>query len=199
VDSAAPPAVIAPAPAMRAADQLGPRDARERAACARASTVDVPYLLVAGALAVGGIAADVPLRSADEGVRLLGPAALGLGWGFALGSIYPSLPKCGATWLASAPPEGTQRSSTLFAVSMALVAGVTAPLVLGIEQGFTFPESWSVPERQGRLVIAGLSAFGGALIPYLVPPRPWAAWRELQSLRVGATPDGATVGYAVRF
>jgi hypothetical protein len=150
-------------------------------------------------LAGGGFAAEYALRQAPEGVRLLGPAVQGVTWGFLLGSVYPSLPQCTPQRVPTLPREGGSSEHWPIALAVAGFAGITAPLGLGIATGFEFPREWSVAERQGRLVISGLSAFGGALLPYLLPPRPWAARRELEKLRMQVEPQGFFVGYATRF
>ena len=46
---------------------------------------------------------------------------------------------------------------------------------------------------------SGLAGFGGALLPYLLPPRTWRAAKELEKLRVSATQGGAFVGITLRF
>jgi hypothetical protein len=93
------------------------------------------------------------------------------------------------------------------AVATPLLAGATAPLLVGIETGtgaVTTP--WSTAERTGRLVTAGVAGAGGALLPYLIPPKTWRAAKELQKIRVGAVastgsaaPSGALVSYTLRF
>ena len=51
-----------------------------------------------------------------------------------------------------------------------------------------------------HIVAAGLSGFGGALLPYLLPPRTWSAARELDKLRFGADARGNVfVSYGVTF
>jgi hypothetical protein len=77
---------------------------------------------------------------------------------------------------------------------MALAAGVTAPVLLGMAQGFDPPAEVSIEERVARLVIAGTTAFAGALVPYLLPPRPLRALREIRQLRLDALPPGPDNG-----
>lgn len=50
-------------------------------------------------------------------------------------------------------------------------------------------------ERQARLIVAGVAGFGGALLPYLLPPKTWRAARKLEQLRIGADTAGFSVGY----
>ena len=96
------------------------------------------------------------------------------------------------------------RATWPVALSLALLAGATAPIVNGIAIG-TFcaapacqgglPADWSTFEREMHVVVAGLSGFGGALLPYLLPPSTLSAARELDRLRVGA--DGAGTSSSV--
>jgi hypothetical protein len=50
-----------------------------------------------------------------------------------------------------------------------------------------------------HVVTAIIAGFGGAFLPYFVPPRTWAAARELDRIRFGAQTGGAYLGYAVAF
>ena len=51
-----------------------------------------------------------------------------------------------------------------------------------------------------HLVAAGVSGFGGALLPYLLPPSTWAASRELEKIRVGTDGRGGFwAGFATAF
>ena len=51
-----------------------------------------------------------------------------------------------------------------------------------------------------HIVAAGVAGFGGALLPYLLPPSTWAAARELDHLRFGADARGNVVlGYSRAF
>ena len=88
------------------------------------------------------------------------------------------------------------------ALSLALLAGATAPIINGIVVGSNFttpcppgaacPQSWTTFEREVHLVAAGVAGFAGAFLPYLVPPPSWAAARELDHLRVGADARGVS-------
>jgi hypothetical protein len=111
--------------------------------------------------------------------------------------------------VASPPREGDVRATWPLALSLALLAGVTAPIVNGIAIG-TFcappacqdglPAAWTTFEREMHVVAAGVSGFGGALLPYLLPPRTWSAARDLDHLRMGADGRGNVfVGYSAAF
>jgi hypothetical protein len=51
-----------------------------------------------------------------------------------------------------------------------------------------------------HLVVAGVAGFAGALLPYLIPPRTWAAARELERLRFEVDGRGNPfVGYVGTF
>jgi hypothetical protein len=51
-----------------------------------------------------------------------------------------------------------------------------------------------------HIVAAGLAGFGGALLPYLLPPRTWRASRELMRLRLATTTAGGPLlGYSFEF
>jgi hypothetical protein len=66
------------------------------------------------------------------------------------------------------------------------------------QQGFI--AETSTVEREMRLVIAGVAGFGGALLPYVLPPTTVAAAREIDRLRFGVDGHGgAFVGYSATF
>lgn len=192
-------AEVAPMPAPAATD-IYPRDAREMDLCTRASHPDWLYMAVQPFLVAGAIALDSQgLKYQDSAfVRTLGPASVGLTWGFLVGGIYLALPKCSPHWVRSDPAEGDVRASWPMAVAMAMFAGATAPIVVGIETGPT-PTSWTTEERAGRIITAGLVGFGGALLPYLLPPKTWRAAKELQNLRATVSQEGAYVSYGFAF
>jgi hypothetical protein len=48
-------------------------------------------------------------------------------------------------------------------------------------------------------VAAGLAGFGGALLPYLLPPRTFTAARELDRVRFGYDGRNAFASYTVAF
>jgi hypothetical protein len=168
------------------------RTPREKELCASASQFDYVYwgstvLLTAGAILLDGF---VIQPASEPVVRLSGPALVGLTWGGVLGGGYLSLPKCEPGLVRSGPPEGDVHRSWPGALAIALVAGATAPLIVGIETG-TGPTTagWSTEERAGRLVTAGIAGFIGALVPYLLPPKTWRAAKELERIRAGGPPQ----------
>jgi hypothetical protein len=183
-----------------AASDQRPR-AEEVELCAKASHTDWLYLGGALLADVASIYLDTRVKYNDsEGIRMLGPAAVGLSWGFTLGGGYLALPKCSPDWVRSAPPEGDVRPHWQLAVALAMAAGLTGPLIVGTEQG-ALPINWTETERSTRLVLAGATAFTGALLPYLLPPKTWRAAKELRAMRAGTTADGrgVFVSYAVSF
>jgi hypothetical protein len=85
------------------------------------------------------------------------------------------------------------------ALSLAILAGITAPVINGIAIGFDLPVAWSTFEREMHLVAAGVAGFAGAFVPYLIPPSTWSAARELERLRVSSDGHSAFVGYGREF
>jgi hypothetical protein len=214
VDADTPPSpppshVEAPAPYVYAATDERPRTPREKELCKTAGTFDWLYWGTTVALATGAVLLDqFVLQSAPNAAeRLTGPALIGLTWGGVLGGGYLALPKCEPGLVRSPNPDGDAHPAWPAAIAIALLAGATAPLLVGIETGtgaVTTP--WSTAERTGRLVTAGVAGAGGALLPYLIPPKTWRAAKELQKIRVGAVASmgtapvsGAVVSYTVRF
>jgi hypothetical protein len=204
LDSAAPPTRTgAPtAPYVYAATDERPRGDVEAELCAKASQRDWLYIGGLVLLDVGSILLDANAiqLSAQTGVRLVGPGLVGLSWGATVGGGYLALPKCSPGFVGSAPPEGDVRQSWPLAISLALLAGATAPVLVGLETGtgpVTLP--WSVTERSARLFVAGGAGFVGALVPYLLPPKTWRAAKELERIRAGADATGAYLTYTVRF
>jgi hypothetical protein len=203
-----PPGIPAPAAytaVAPAATDIGPRqgadEAKEKDLCDRASVPDYPYLAGGLALVVGSIVLDSDFFrwQSSPGVRTIGGGFVGFSWGALVGSLYPAMPKCSAYGIRTAPPEGDVRSDVPVAFAMALLAGATAPLIMGVEQGplVEFP---TVSERATRVVVAGVAGFGAAFLPYLLPPRPVRAMRELEKLRAGSDGHGAWfVGYHAAF
>jgi hypothetical protein len=205
---AAPPATAAPY--VYAPGDIYPRTPREKELCDRASSPDWIYLAGIVAIDVGAfwLGSSNHVKLADSlAVRLSGPAMIGFAWGATIGGAWLALPKCSPTWVDQAPREGDVRSVWPLALSIALLAGATAPIVNGIAIG-NLPQSWSTPERQGHLVTAGVIGFGSALLPYLLPPATYSAARELERIRVapvtsaaasGQPISGAYVSYSVPF
>jgi hypothetical protein len=193
--SPAPPSPLSPPAYVYAATDLRPRTPHETELCAKASTTDWLYFVSGVVLTAGSIALDTGLRdsSASEGARYLGPSAIGLSWGFTLGGGYLALPKCSLDFVPSRPPEGDVRTNWEIALAFAALAGLTAPVIVATETG-AIPEQWGNPERVMRLVLASGLGVGGALLPYLLPPKTWRAAKELEHLRAGPTED-ARGGY----
>lgn len=183
-----------------AATDLYPRDAEERKLCDKASTPDWLYMAIPPVLVAGAIVLDSQGLKYQENafLRTLGPASVGLTWGFMVGGTYLALPKCSPTYVSTIPVEGDVRATWPMAFALAMFAGATAPVIVGIETG-PLPPSWTTVERSMRLVTAGLVAFGSALLPYLLPPKTWRAMKQLQDIRAGATKDGFFASVSVAF
>ncbi len=201
MDAATPPPTAPPAYVYAANDER-PRGAGEEDLCASASHPDWLYLGGLFLLDVASVGVDANFfqTRGEPGVRLLGPGFVGLTWGATLGGGYLALPKCSPAFVSSAPPEGDTRKSWPLATALALLSGATAPILVGIETGtgaVTVP--WSTEERSARLFVAGGSAFVGAFVPYLLPPKTWRAAKELERIRAGATQGGAFVSYTLLF
>lgn len=178
-----PPPLVAAAPG-----DIYPRGDRERDLCSRASHADWLYLGALGAIDVGAIwlgSSDTVKFNASLPVRFAGPAAIGLAWGATVGGSWLALAKCDMQWVGEAPAEGQVRSSTPLAVSLALLAGATAPVINAIAIGPQYDVPGSTFEREMQVVTAGLAGVAGALVPYLIPPRTWENARQLQRLRLG--------------
>ncbi len=200
MDTPPPPPPPQPAYVYAATDER-PRGAEETALCAKASTPDWLYVGTGVVLTALSITLDNEVKY-DHSifVRHLGPATVGLTWGFTLGGGYLSIPKCSMDYVQSRPPEGDVRVAWPMAVAFAALAGVTAPIIEATEIGGPSPV-WTDGERVTRVVLSSGFGVAGALLPYLLPPKTWRAARELERLRAGATPDGrgAFVSWGVRF
>jgi hypothetical protein len=210
--AAAVDALPPPPPPIVAPGEIYPRNSREEDLCKKASHPDWVYLGGLLALDVAGIWAgsSFDIKYSDSiPIRMTGPVMIGVTWGATLGGAWLALPRCSPEWVSSTPREGNVRVTWPVALSLALLAGATAPIVNGIAIG-TFcaapacqgglPADWTTFEREMHVVAAGLSGFGGALLPYLLPPRTLSAARELDRLRVGADGRGNVfVGYAASF
>jgi hypothetical protein len=202
-----PPALYADAPG-----DIYPRDAHERDLCAKASQPDWLYLgslvaIDAGAFWAGS---SEPIKyTSSLTIRFTGPIMIGLAWGATVGGAWLTLPKCSPEWVVESPREGRVRETWPLALSLALLAGTTAPIVNAIAFGNctyqpkcgngSLPLAWSTFEREMHVVAAGLAGAGGALLPYLIPPRTLAAARELDRIRFGADGRGAFVAYTTTF
>jgi hypothetical protein len=198
---ALPPSPPAQAPFVYAAGDIGARNDEERDLCERASRTDWLYLGVLLASDVGAIYLDSwhIQYAGSPGVRLIGPSVIGLTWGATLGGGFLALPKCSPHWIDGAPPEGGMRSATWTALAIGLLAGATAPVIVGVQSPYFAPPEWSTSERALRLILSGGTGFLGAMIPYALPPRTWRAAKELERIRAGADDRGAFVSYTLRF
>jgi hypothetical protein len=201
-----------PLTTLVAPGDIYPSGSREKDLCAKASHPDWVYLGSLLALDVGGIwlGSSSRIKYADSlAIRMTGPAMIGVTWGATLGGTWLALPQCSPEWVRSTPREGNVRATWPVALSLALLAGVTAPIINGIAIGTYcsvpdcqggLPANWTTFEREMHVVAAGVSGFGGALLPYLLPPRTWSAARDLDHLRVGADGRGNVfVGYSAAF
>ncbi|MBN9166467.1 MAG: hypothetical protein BGO98_34895 [Myxococcales bacterium 68-20] len=184
------------APYVYAATDLRPRQTREIELCEKASHFDWQY---AGAFAVGFGASiylniDKLKHTTEPGLRLLGPGLIGFTWGGFLSGGYLSLPKCDPMWAYGPPPEGNVRAQWPLATAIAIVSGVTAPIM---DYAFLGPVKidWPVTERSARVFIAAGAGVLGSLFPYLLPPRTWAAAKEIERMRVEGMPGGAQLSY----
>ena len=193
-------------PAPAAPGDIYPRSDRERQLCAIASRPDWLYLgdlLALDVLAYWFGSSHTAKYSESVPFRYVSPVATGLAWGATVGGAWLALPKCSMSWVGEAPPEGGVRETWPLSLAFALLAGATAPVINGIVIGFTLPPDWTTEEREAHVITAGVAGFVGALVPYLIPPRTWAAARELEHLRldIAPTPQGpsAFIGYGARF
>ena len=198
----APPPPPPPPPAyVYAATDERPRGAHETELCAKASTPDWLYLGAGVLLTAAAITLDNDVKyNNSQFIRQLGPSSVGLTWGFTLGGGYLSIPKCSMDFVPSLPPEGDVRATWPMATAFAVLAGLTAPVIVAVENGAPSP-FWDNGERVSRVLLASGFGVAGSLLPYLIPPRTWSASRELQRLRAGATQDGrgVFVSYGIRF
>lgn len=216
VDSLPPAPVLAPQSAPAGSDaapatpsgrgsygvapgDIYPRGAEQRRLCGEASTTDWAYLgallgLDAGAITLASL--DSLQNSTVLPARFVNPLAIGVTWGATVGGAWLALPKCSPEWVGEAPREGGVRLTWPVALSLALLAGATAPVINAIVEGYDTSSPWSTFEREMHIVTAGVAGFGGALIPYLLPPRTWAAARELDRIRFGSDGRGTYfIGY----
>jgi hypothetical protein len=201
LDSLPPP----PPPAADVAYAPGdiyPRGQREQELCERASHTDWWYIGGTLALDVGAVLYGIPndIENSDSVfVRFTPPTLLGLTWGATVTGVYLSLPKCDPHWVGEAPREGDVHATSPLALSLALLAGATAPIFNGIVTT-SAPQPWSTGERSMHVVAAGLAGFAGALIPYLLPPTTWSSAKELERIRAGTDGHGAyTLSYTLTF
>lgn len=185
---------------MYAASDYRPRQPREIELCAKASEFDWKYT---GAMALGVVGSEILSigqlkQSETPGFRLVGPGLIGFFWGAFLSGGYLSLPKCDPLWAYGPPPEGNVRANWPIATAISLVATVTAPALDYVFVG-AVPVHWTVTERSSRVGIAMASGLVGSLFPYLLPPRTWAAKREIERMRIGEVAGGPFVSYGFAF
>lgn len=188
-----------------------PRGPRERELCATASHPDWLYLagllvLDTGAIWLGSSQSVKFSDNLDHPtlgnylVSYSGPAMIGVTWGATVGGAWLALPKCSQNWVGDTPREGGVRATWPVTIALAILAGATAPVVNAIAIGGDLPVAWSTEEREAHVVTAAVAGFGGALLPYLIPPRTWSAAGELERIRFGTDGHGsAFVGYARSF
>ena len=183
-----------------AATDYRPRGAREVELCASASHIDYLYMGTVVLSFAASIYTDVHYvqYARAPGVRLIGPALVGLTWGGVLGGGYLAQPKCSPDWIVSAPPEGNFRLSWPLAAALGLLAGASAPILMAYETG-PVPYEWPVWERSSRVLVAAGSGFLGALLPYALPPKTWRAAKELEKIRARGDSTGAFVSYTLKF
>ena len=198
------PAALPPAPDQApyvyAASDIRPRQTKEIELCEKASHFDWMYT---GAFALGFAASvyvniDRLKHEGEPGLRLLGPGLVGFTWGGLLSGGYLSLPKCDPLWAYGAPPEGNVRAQWPLATAIAVIAGVTAPIMHYTFLGPVKP-IWPVEERSARVFVAAGAGILGSLFPYILPPKTWAAAKEIERMRVQGLPGGAQVSYTYAF
>lgn len=197
-----PPADVPDEPPayVYAASDLRPRQSREIELCEKASHFDWLYT---GTFVLGFIGANYAnlgylKHTREPGYRLTGVGLVGFTWGGILSGGYLSLPKCEPGRVPSIPPEGDIRASWPMVFAIAALSGITAPLIEATFVGPQKPE-WTVPERTGRVFVGIGTGIAGSLFPYLVSPRPWAAKKEIEKLRVEGMPGGAMLGWRTTF
>lgn len=185
---------------MYAASDLRPRQTREIELCSQASHFDWLYTGAAATGVVGSVLLNTQILKQQEepGVRLLGPASIGVFWGAFLSGGYLSLPKCDPNFAYGPPPEGNVRAQWPVAIAISMAAGATAPALDYVFLGIVKPD-WTTRETSARIVVASGAAVVGSLLPYLIPPKPWAAKLEIERIRMGATTDSAFVSYGASF
>lgn len=198
---APPPTSLPDPPAyVYAPTDIRPRQTREIELCKRASDFDYVYTgAMAAGFTAGVLLSSDTLKEAHEpGIRLLGPAAVGFFWGGFLSGGWLSLPKCDPLWAGGPPPEGDVRSSWPIALTITMLSLATAPAIDYIFLG-PVDLDWRVTERSARIFVAMGASVAGSLFPYLVPPKTWAARKEIDRLRVTPVAGGATLGWGTSF
>src|SRR4051812_4509949 len=134
----------------------------------------------------------------EPGVRLIGPGVIGFFWGGLLSGGYLSLPKCDPMWAPGAPPEGNIRAVWPVAAAITILSTITAPALDFVFLG-AVPLHWTVSERSARVFVAMGTGALGSLFPYVLPPRTWAARKEIERIRIGEVAGGPFVSYGFTF
>ncbi len=167
--------------------------------CEKAAKTDWLYLSVAGLTTVGAVWLNGETKFAPSvPIRFAGPATIGLSVGWLVGSLPLALPQCSETGMRFGGREGDVRSYFFLGASLALGSAALASITMAIATGQQ-PQEWSTLERSARVATASAFAFGGALLPYLLPPKTWRAAEELRKLRFEAGAESAFVGYSTSF
>jgi hypothetical protein len=175
------------------------RGEHERKLCEKAAKVDWLYLSVTGLTTVGAVWLNGETKFAPSvPVRFAGPAAIGLSVGWLVGSLPLALPQCSETGMRFGGREGDVRSSFFLGASLALAGAALASVTMAVATGQQ-PQEWGTIERAGRVATTAAVAFGGALMPYLLPPKPWRAAQELRKLRFESGNNSALIGYTTSF
>lgn len=193
-----PPPEIRPTYPIAASDVYA-QSPREASLCSQAAGWDWVYLTGLFVLDAGSITANVLLKEhSSPWVRMMGPASIGLAWGASVSGAYLSAPKCRPEYVPTLPPEGDIRTSWHLAAALALTGAALAPIVTGMTTG-PLSDSWSTEERTSRILVSIGFGLGGGLLPYLLPPKPWRAMKELTRLRIESNPGGAMLTYRTTF
>lgn len=177
-----------------------PRQSREIALCNEASDFDWMY---SGSMLLGFVGSQYAslgyLKHSDTpAVRMIGPGLIGFFWGGLLSGSYLSLPKCDPLWAWGPPPEGNVRAQWPLATAITLLAMVTAPAMDFVFLG-PVPIDWPVQERSIRVFVAMGTGALGSLFPYLLPPKTWAAKKEIERIRIGEVAGGPFLSYGYTF
>ncbi len=190
-----------PAHAYGATD-FRPVTQQEKDLCAKADHHDWLYITGTMALTAGSIALDSRYfgRTGEPGLRLVGSSGIGLAWGIFVGGTYLALPKCDPLYVHHPPPEGEVRAQWPLTVGLSMVSMLTAPFVIALFQGVRQTDDIRpVYERSLNVLLPAAVAFGGTWLPYLLPPRTWSAYQDLQNLRLNVSTQGAQLGYGFSF
>jgi hypothetical protein len=201
VDPSPPPAVVQQEPPyVYAATDIRPRQQKEIELCEKASHFDWQYTGAMGLLFATSVYFNLDYfkQHGPVSIRMIGPMTEGFFWGGFLSGGYLSLPKCDPLWAPGAPPEGNVRAAWPIATAITLLSAISAPFLDYTFLGFQKP-GWSTEEKSARIFIAGGFGVMGALFPYLLPPRTWAAAKQIEKMRVEGYRDGAVLSYRVLF